>query len=102
MSREGEAREDPSKPPAWRAGLDPSSSAASALAGSIRLAAARQASTWSITAAQGLLAAGKPMRFSPSAVYSVRAARPSPVNPSRMAYLSTTPVKVARQPPRTP
>jgi len=36
-----------------------SSSAASALAGSIRLAAARQASTWSITAAQGLLAVGK-------------------------------------------
>jgi hypothetical protein len=38
----------------------------------------------------------------PSVVNSVRVAEPWPVKPARMAYSSTPPVKVARQPPRTP
>jgi len=36
----------------------------------------------------------------PSAVCSVKVAGPCPVNPARMTYSSTVPVKVARQPPR--
>src|SRR5262249_61402901 len=39
---------------------------------------------------------------SPPGMTSVRVAGPWPVNPARMAYSSTAPGKVARQPPRTP
>jgi hypothetical protein len=38
----------------------------------------------------------------PSAVYSVKVLGPWPVNPALIAYSSTAPVKVARQPPRIP
>jgi hypothetical protein len=40
--------------------------------------------------------------LSPSPVCSVRVAGPWPVHPARMAYSSTPPVNVARQPPRIP